>query len=148
MKNIRVNGVFMMLKIIGRLTFLILQFIVIIAAVVLEDLSTKKMGVNRYLLFSKEEYAELFLSPERLKIYGILFIVGIIVCFILFIVNMKKGSSILLAIIYQIIGLIILSKVTLQAYPFFVLGIWIVIIFQYLWIVMSVMKDRKKRANK
>jgi hypothetical protein len=140
-----VNGVFMMLKIIGRLTFLILQFLVIIAAVVLEDLSTKKMGVNRYLLFSKEEYAELFLSPERLKIYGILFIVGIIVCFILFIVNMKKGSSILLAIIYQIIGLIILSKVTLLAYPFFVLGIWIVIIFQYLWIVMSVMKDRKQR---
>jgi hypothetical protein len=135
----------MMLKIIGRLTFLILQFLVIIAAVVLEDLSTKKMGVNRYLLFSKEEYAELFLSPERLKIYGILFIVGIIVCFILFIVNMKKGSSILLAIIYQIIGLIILSKVTLLAYPFFVLGIWIVIIFQYLWIVMSVMKDRKQR---
>ena len=135
----------MMLKIIGRLTFLILQFLVIIAAVVLEDLSTKKMGVNRYLLFSKEEYAELFLSPERLKIYGILFIVGIIVCFILFIVNMKKGSSILLAIIYQIIGLIILSKVTLQAYPFFVLGIWIVIIFQYLWIVVSVMKDRKQR---
>jgi hypothetical protein len=135
----------MMLKIIGRLTFLILQFLVIIAAVVLEDLSTKKMGVNRYLLFSKEEYAELFLSPERLKIYGILFIVGIIVCFILFIVNMKKGSSILLAIIYQIIGLIILTKVTLQAYPFFVLGIWIVIIFQYLWIVMSVMKDRKQR---
>jgi hypothetical protein len=135
----------MMLKIIGRLTFLILQFLVIIAAVVLEDLSTKKMGVNRYLLFSKEKYAELFLSPERLKIYGILFIVGIIVCFILFIVNMKKGSSILLAIIYQIIGLIILTKVTLQAYPFFVLGIWIVIIFQYLWIVMSVMKDRKQR---
>lgn len=135
----------MMLKIIGRLTFLILQFIVIIAAVVLEDLSTKKMGVNRYLLFSKEEYAELFLSPERLKIYGILFIVGIFVCFILFIVNMKKGSSILLAIIYQIIGLIILFKVTLQAYPFFVLGIWIVIIFQYLWIMMSVMKDRKQR---
>ena len=135
----------MMIKIIGRLTFLILQFLVIIAAVVLEDLSTKKMGVNRFLLFSKEEYAELFLSPERLKIYGILFIVGIIVCFILFIVNMKKGSSILLAIIYQIIGLIILSKVTLQAYPFFVLGIWIVIIFQYLWIVMSVMKDRKQR---
>jgi hypothetical protein len=135
----------MMLKIIGRLTFLILQFLVIIAAVVLEDLSTKKMGVNRYLLFSKEEYAELFLSPERLKIYGILFIVGIIVCFILFIVNMKKGSSILLAIIYQIIGLIILSKVTLQAYPFFVLGIWIVIIFQYLWIVMAAIKDRKQR---
>jgi hypothetical protein len=140
-----VNGVFMMLKIIGRLTFLILQFLVIIAAVVLEDLSTKKMGVNRYLLFSKEEYAELFLSPERLKIYGILFIVGIIVCFILFIVNMKKGSSVLLAIIYQIIGLIILSKVTLQAYPFFVLGIWIVIIFQYLWIVMAAIKDRKQR---
>ena len=68
----------MMLKIIGRLTFLILQFLVIIAAVVLEDLSTKKMGVNRYLLFSKEEYAGLFLSPERLKVYGILFIVGII----------------------------------------------------------------------
>ena len=135
----------MMLKIIGRLTFLILQFLVIIAAVVLEDLSTKKMGVNRYLLFSKEEYAELFLSPERLKIYGILFIVGIIVCFILFIANMKKGSSILLAIIYQIIGLIILSKVTLQAYPFFVLGIWIVIIFQYLWIVMAAIKDRKQR---
>ena len=135
----------MMLKIIGRLTFLILQFLVIIAAVVLEDLSTKKMGVNRYLLFSKEEYAELFLSPERLKIYGILFIVGIFVCFILFIVNLKKGSSILLAIIYQIIGLIILFKVTLQAYPFFVLGIWIVIIFQYLWIMMSVMKDRKQR---
>jgi hypothetical protein len=144
-KNIRVNGVFMMLKIIGRLTFLILQFLVIIAAVVLEDLSTKKMGVNRYLLFSKEKYAELFLSPERLKIYGILFIVGIIVCFILFIVNMKKGSSILLAIIYQIIGLIILTKVTLQAYPFFVLGIWIVIIFQYLWIVMAAIKDRKQR---
>ena len=138
----------MMLKIIGRLTFLILQFLVIIAAVVLEDLSTKKMGVNRFLLFRKEKYAELFLSPEQLKIHGILFIVGIIGCFILFIVNMKKvkkWSSILLAIIYQIIGLIILSKVTLQAYPLFVLGIWIVIIFQYLWIVMSVMKDRKQR---
>ena len=44
----------MMIKIIGRLTFLILQFLVIIAAVVLEDLSTKKMGVNRFLLFIKK----------------------------------------------------------------------------------------------
>ncbi|MBM4765157.1 hypothetical protein [Bacillus sp. B15-48] len=124
-----------MKKIIGYLFFLTLQFSVLIVAVILENLATKKMGVYRYLLFYKEKYGESLLTPELVKIHSVLFIVGIIICFILFMVNMKKGEkwiTTLLAIIYQIIGLFILFQTKLHAYPFFVLGIWIVIILQYL----------------
>lgn len=134
-----------MKKIIRTFIFVILQFAVIIAAFVLESLATKRMGVNRYLLFTKTKYSDSLLTPDLVKIYGFIAIIGIIIFITFFFIQLKKrGSwfSSLLAVVYQIVGIIVMSKDSLYAYPFFVLGIWIVIIFQYVFVFVQLFQQR------
>lgn len=134
-----------MKNIIGRLIFFIVQFLVLGAAVVLENLSSKKMGVNRYLLFKKNTYGDTILTPERLKLYTVILIVGFIVCLILFMVKNKrerKSSLLFFAAIYNVVGIILLSFQNLNAFPFFIFGIFIAITFQYIWMIILTFRGR------
>lgn len=128
------------LSIITSILFLILQFLVLIGAVILEELSDKKMGVARYLAFKKVMYAETLFTPELLKVYMVILVGGCIICLVLFIVKVRKSMerktrSLLLAAVYHLIGIYLLSAYQLSAYPFFLFGIMIVIIFQYAWMI-------------
>jgi hypothetical protein len=117
----------------------LLQFSGIIAAIVLEDLSAKKMGVARYLVFKKQTFESTLLTPLLINIYTIIFVVGVVICLFLMITKGKNKSiviSLLGTAVANSIGIIIIqSKMDLQAYPFFIIGIFIAIIVQYGWIL-------------
>ncbi|MBB6447143.1 hypothetical protein [Bacillus benzoevorans] len=125
-----------MKKVILYSIFFILQYAVLSGAAVLEYLAPKKMGVARFLLYRKEIYGEAFFTDGLVKTYTIFLIAGCIICFVLFIVKLKKGKkhfSLLMSALYNLIGLALLSAEELSAYPFHILGIFIAIVLQYLF---------------
>jgi hypothetical protein len=115
--------------------FVILQFSGIILASVLEDLATKKMGVARYLVFKRAVFETSFFTPLLMHGYTLIFGIGAIVCLVLL---MKKGKSVkisialLFATIANVAGIIFIQfKLQLYSYYFFLIGIFIVLLFQY-----------------
>jgi hypothetical protein len=126
----------------------ILQFSGIIAAIVLEDLSSEKMGVARYLVFKKQTFESTFLTPFLIHVYTFIFVVGAVICLFLMVTkgkNKKIVISLLGAAAANIIGIIFIqSKLELQAYPFFIIGIIIVIVVQYGWIMKVFFSTKKE----
>lgn len=137
---------FVMRKIMITFVFFLMQFLVLIAAFVLEYLAPKKMGVNRYLLYKKTKYSQSLLTPELVSGYEMITIIGLIIFIVFLIIQVKKRENwfpVLMAIIYQVAGLVILAKDNLYAYPFFVLGIGIVITLQFIWILVRFFYRKK-----
>jgi len=131
-------------KFLRWLVFFIFPLVVIGGAAILENLSSSKMGVNRYLLFKKTHYATTVFTPERIKLYTILLIVGLILCLFLYF-KTKMGSTRRLLIYltaYQAIGVVLLSLQNLSAYPIFGFGIAIIVILQYFLVVVVLVKNK------
>jgi hypothetical protein len=124
-----------MLKKIFYLLVFLVQFSGISLAIVLENLSSKKMGVARYLTYKKQELESTLFTPANVHIVMYLLLVGTIVCIALLLIK-RGGRAILFAALVNIIGIIFLQfEKDLLAYHFFVLGILIVLVVQYVWIV-------------
>ncbi|MCL6570351.1 MAG: hypothetical protein K6T88_01540 [Bacillus sp. (in: Bacteria)] len=117
----------------------LLQFSGIIPAIVLEDLSSKKMGVARYLVFKKQAFETTYFTPFLIYVYTFIFVVGVVICLFLLITkgkNKELGIALLGAVIANNIGFFFIQfKMDLQAYHFFIIGFFLVIIFQYGWIL-------------
>ncbi|WP_071392774.1 hypothetical protein [Bacillus tuaregi] len=127
-----------MRKFLRWLIFFILPLVIIGGVAILESLSTSKMGVNRYLLYKKIHYAETIFTPEKLKWYLILLIIGILICLFLFIKKSSKRLAkrvLLYLTIYQAAGIALLSSQSLNAYPLFAIGILSIILLQYSWLI-------------
>ncbi|NFC41907.1 hypothetical protein EXN11_19935, partial [Clostridium botulinum] len=75
---------------IFNLILSIIQIIFILPALILENLSKKKMGVIRYLIFKKEEFSSGIFNTNNLIIYKWVLLFISIIIIIIFIVNMKK----------------------------------------------------------
>nr|WP_243153133.1 hypothetical protein [Clostridium sporogenes] len=75
---------------IFNLILSIIQIIFILPALILENLSKKKMGVIRYLVFKKEEFSAGIFNANNLIIYKWILLFISIIIIIIFIVNMKK----------------------------------------------------------
>lgn len=128
------------------LLIFILQFSGLILAFVLEDLSSKKMGVARYLQFKRQEFDTSFFTPVLNNIYTIFFIAGAILCIVLLIIKGKSRKiiiSLLFGAIVNIIGILLIqSKLEWQASHFFLIGMFILVFFQYFWIFRSFYKNK------
>jgi hypothetical protein len=113
----------------------ILQFSGVILAIVLEDLSSKKMGVARYLVFKVQVFESTLFPPFLINIYTFVLLIGAVISLVLLKTkgkNKKIALSLLGAASANVIGIIFIQfKMELQAYPFFIFGIFIVIVFQY-----------------
>jgi hypothetical protein len=120
---------------------IILQFSVIIAAIVLEDLSTEKMGVARYLVYKKQEFESTFFTGVLMNLYTLILVIGAVVCtvFLMILWKRRKGVFSLMFAIIANLGAIILILLSpqLQAYYFFLIGTFIVIIIQYIRILYA-----------
>ena len=124
----------MIKKIIYLLVFLV-QFSGISVAIVLENLSSKKMGVARYLTFKKQEFESTLFTPVNMHLLMYLLILGTIVCIALLFIK-RRGGMVLFAAFINMVGIIFIqSQKELQAYHFFVIGIFIVLVIQYVWII-------------
>jgi hypothetical protein len=124
-----------MIKKILFLLTIILQFSGVILASILENLSTKKMGVARYLLFKKQEFSSGYFSPRFMDMYTYIFVAGAAICILLLLLLWKRKKGIyalLFALFINIIGIqFIQMNPSLQADHFFLIGIFIVLMFQY-----------------
>lgn len=61
----------------------VMQISALSAVILLEYLSTKKMGVMRYLVFKKGVYESTIFTPHLTILYKILLAIGALGCFIL-----------------------------------------------------------------
>ncbi|MHB9943852.1 hypothetical protein CF095_00320 [Clostridium botulinum] len=127
----------------------IIQIIFILPALILENLAKKKMGVIRYLIFKKEEFSSGIFNANNLiiSIYILLFISIIII--IIFIVNMKKKLkckiNFFIIILLNIILFLLVnyeSIFNLQAYHFFIIEIFIIIIIEYIKLFINIFSNR------
>lgn len=134
-----------MVKKIIYLLVVPLQFSGIILAIVLEELSSERMGVARYLEFKKEVFVSTLFTPFYVNVYTFILIIGTILCGTLLLLK-RKGGMVLFAALINMIGIIFIqSQKELQAYHYFVIGIFIVLAIQYAWIIyFYVRKPRVK----
>jgi hypothetical protein len=121
---------------------LIVQLSGIILAMVLEDFSTKKMGVARYLVFKKQEFENTFFTPALMNIYSLILIFGATVCIIVFLIRLQKRRkgliSLFFAAIANLAGILFMHiGPQLQTYYFFLIGIFIAVLIQYIRILYS-----------
>lgn len=122
---------------------LIVQFSGIILAMVLEDFSTKKMGVARYLVFKKQEFENTFFTPTLMNIYSLILILGAAVCIIVLLIQLQKRRKALFLLFFAVIAnvagiLFIHIGPQLQTYYFFLIGIFFVVLIQYIRILHSI----------
>ncbi|AWI06421.1 hypothetical protein [Clostridium drakei] len=124
----------------------IMQIIVLIPAIVLEYLSDKKMGVVRYLVFKRQVYEQGIFNLRLMNIYKNLLIITFFIVIIMIIYKSIKTRSNkfimsgLITIIINIFCVIfIISKrsVALEAYHFFIIAIFIIIILQYFKLILD-----------
>ncbi|NFH56559.1 hypothetical protein FC929_18010 [Clostridium botulinum] len=127
----------------------IIQIIFILPALILENLAKKKMGVIRYLIFKKEEFSSGIFNANNLiiSIYILLFISIIII--IIFIVNIKQKLkckiNFFIIILLNIILFFLVSYESifnLQAYHFFIIEIFIIIIIEYIKLFINIFTNR------
>ncbi|HDK7137463.1 TPA: hypothetical protein PTV42_000805 [Clostridium botulinum] len=134
---------------IFNLILSIIQIIFILPALILENLSKKKMGVIRYLIFKKEEFSSGIFNTNNLIIYKwILLFISIIIIIIL-IVNMKKKLkckiNFFIIILLNIILFLLVSYESifnLQAYHFFIIEIFIIMIIEYIKLFINIFSNR------
>ncbi len=125
----------------------LLQFSGIILAIVLENLSAEKMGVARYLIFKKQQFESTYFTPQLILIYTIILGIGAIICTLLLLTKGKSRGKIimlLVAVAANIIGIIFIQfSADLMAYHFFIIGMVIVIVVQYVWIMKFFKQESK-----
>ncbi|NFA14896.1 hypothetical protein EXM43_18780 [Clostridium botulinum] len=134
---------------IFNLILSIIQIIFILPALILENLSKKKMGVIRYLIFKKEEFSSGIFNTNNLIIYKWVLLFISIIIIIIFIVNMKKKLKCKINFFIIILLNIILSLFVsyesifnLQAYHFFIIEIFIIMIIEYIKLFINIFSNR------
>ncbi|KRU30978.1 hypothetical protein HZR17_05170 [Clostridium botulinum] len=127
----------------------IIQIIFILPALILENLAKKKMGVIRYLIFKKEEFSSGIFNANNLTIYKWILLFISIIIIIIFIVNMKKKLkckiNFFIIILLNIILFLLVSYeniFNLQAYHFFIIEIFIIIIIEYIKLFINIFSNR------
>lgn len=125
----------------------LLQFSGIILAIVLENLSAKKMGVARYLIFKKQHFESTYFTPQLILIYTIVLGIGAIICLLLLLTKGKSRAKFILLLVAaaaNIIEILFMQfSMELEAYHFFIIGMLIVIAVQYFWIMKFFNQESK-----
>ncbi len=131
--------------------FTIIQIIAFIPAIVFEYLSSKKMGVMRYLLYKQHLYEQNQFNANLMSTYKIILIILLSISCIMLIYNIVKMKnsyiikSQLYAITINLIGIIFITlknSLDLKAYYFFFIGILVSIVLEYLRLTLDFVNTR------
>ncbi|EJO5347596.1 hypothetical protein NRP93_001683 [Clostridium botulinum] len=134
---------------IFNLILSIIQIIFILPALILENLSKKKMGVIRYLIFKNQEFSKGIFNENNLIIYKwtVLFIA--IIAILIFIIDMKNKlkykMNFFIIILLNIILYIFINYegiFNLEAYHFFIIGIFIIIFIEYIKFFINISSNK------
>ena len=133
-----------------------LQVFLLTIPIVLQYLSDKKMGVNRYLVFKKMILSKDALVINLVLILKVILILGLIIGVVLLVCYFIKKSN--RALVKSIIKIITLNFIGicftfldqfegLLTYHFFLIAIFVIIILQYLKFLMVTIITRKILQN-
>lgn len=133
-----------------------LQIGVIIPVLLLEYFSTRKMGVMRYLVYINRKYEATILNSLQIIIYKYILIISIIFCSILLTYNILKNryklftQSLIFNLILNLCGIVIIfSKLinTLNAYFFFLISIFVIVILQYIKCILVFVNNSELKEH-
>lgn len=146
LKNLKLN--------IISVIFTLLQAIILTPPLVLEYLSTRKMGVIRYLVYLEREYGEVYLCNNSFIFYKVGIIILFIIAIIMLISYYKKNKNkrlfveLTLNVVINLIAVIFIFNggfKGLNAYIVFLLAAFVIVILQYIKIILSIMTTGFKR---
>ncbi|MGK0465697.1 hypothetical protein [Clostridium sp.] len=133
--------------------FTTLQVFLLTIPIVLQYISDKKMGVNRYLVFKKMILSKDELVIKLVLMLKVVLILGLIIGIVLLICYFIKKSNILL--VKSIIKIIILNSIGicftfldefegLLTYHFFLTAIFLIIVLQCLKLILNLTNITRK----
>lgn len=132
-------------------TISIIDLFLLSAALVLQYLSDKKMGVMRYLVFLRYEFEKGWFNPNLIKLYETILEAGFILCLfiIIFSIFIRKNREVLrtavLALTAIAIGYFLLTSQTLsslKAYHLIVIAFFVIILFQFIILIYHLLRKR------
>lgn len=134
-------------RVVFNYVLTVMQILALSAAIVLEYLSGKKMGVMRYLVFKRRMYELTIFTPHLAILYKILLVIGAIGCCILVIHCIYKRwgrhpmTLIVQALIMNMIGVAFSFFVNIEqlmAYYFFLIAVFIIVVLQYIKLTLKI----------
>ncbi|AKA72448.1 hypothetical protein [Clostridium scatologenes] len=135
-----------------KIILTIMQMIVLIPGIVLEYLSDKKMGVIRYLVFKKQVYEQGIFNSSLMNMYKSLLIATFFIVIIMIIYKsikirsnkfIKSGLSTIIINLLCIIFIASKKALALEAYHFFVIAIFIIVILEYFKFILDFIRVNK-----
>jgi len=133
------------IKKIIKILFTIMQALILIAPLLLQYLSNKKMGVKRYLVFKNAMFSKGAYTTHMIFALKTILILGSVICIVLLIrYYLKKKSdscvrSLFMATLINITAnffVFLKGFEKLLGYHFFLIAIFIIIVIQYLKIAL------------
>lgn len=127
--------------------FSTLQFCIVVAVILLDYFSKKKMGVMRYVVYKNRELQITLFNPQFLLIYKIILIVFAILSIITIILTFTKDkylncrSTSIITILVVILGILysfFSNSLNLKSQYFFFVSILIIVLIQYLKLVITI----------
>jgi hypothetical protein len=140
------------IKKITKIIITIVQVLILVAPLLLQYLSDKKMGVKRYLVFKKTMFSKEIFTSNIILAFKIMLILGSIICIFLLLnyflkkINNTSVKSLLkVTLLNMAAAFCVFSKnfEELLAYHFFLVAIFVIIVLQYIKAVL----DYKKVNN-
>lgn len=134
----------------------VMQISALSAAIMLEYLSTKRMGVMRYLVFKRRDYESTIFTPHLTILYKIFLAIGALGCCILATYCIHKRwcrrtkTLIVQTLIVNMIGVAFCSFVNIQqlmAYYFFLMAVFIIVVLQYIKLTFKLVSELTKKAS-
>lgn len=123
----------------------IIQIVFILPALILENLSQKKMGIIRYLMFKKEQFSKGIFNENNLILYTYVLLLFTIIAIIILILNMKKKIkykiNIFIILLLNIALYLFINyegALQLEAYHFFLIEIFIIMIIEYVKFIINI----------
>jgi hypothetical protein len=129
----------------------LLQILIFIPPLLIEYLSTRKMGLMRYLVFKKDVFSKEIFTNNLTFAYRSLLFLGIIFCIIFLIYSYTKKIN--NSLIKPVAGVFLLNLICLLclfsykfqillSFHFFLITFFIIIILQYIKIIFILLNGK------
>ena len=139
---------------ISNFIITIVQLFTIVAVTLLEYLSKKKMGVMRYVMYKNNELQTTLFNTQLLLFYKIILIViaTLLLILIIFAFNKDKyfrckNTSIVTIVLTftSILFCFFSNTLNLRSQYFFFIGIFIIVLVQYLKLTITIIYSMKNK---
>ncbi|SFI27801.1 hypothetical protein SAMN05192551_11076 [Tindallia magadiensis] len=139
-----------------NIIFWTFQTILLIGVMILEDLSGKRMGVQRHVLHKESIYGSTYFTPELMRIYmGILIVLSICTLLLFTYSILKKKNNVIIkwSITTAAISLsaftfiLTTTREDFRAYHYFLMALLVVVGLHYLRLLIGIISYSSKHTK-